>query len=192
MPFTCSAGNLFGTTRTSQPGAVRVAAVRRYDSTSRGVICSWPSQKGQNDARRTAGCSRRKSLGRLRRSVEMITQRPVTGSFLSSGIGIRGARAHRRAADMTCRQYSMAGRRRALPDDSRARLKPGTTRDFRRPTRHYANAAANSGRAIFQASVQRRGACSGNRAWRRHSTARWENPGRSRLRRIAAPGVRNC
>src|SRR5258708_7682523 len=34
----------------------------------------------------TEGLSNRKSLGRLCRSVEMITQRPVTGSLRSSGI----------------------------------------------------------------------------------------------------------
>src|SRR5205807_3960999 len=45
---------------------------------------SLPGQNGQNPPFILMG-SRAKSVGRLARSVEMITQRPVTGSFLSSG-----------------------------------------------------------------------------------------------------------
>ena len=45
-----------------------------------------PAQNGQYPSRATWWRSNRKSLGRLRRSVEMTTQRPVTGSFRSSGI----------------------------------------------------------------------------------------------------------
>src|SRR6185369_2481771 len=67
-------------------GAVGPLPLWRNASTSGGVICSRPVQKGQNCSPITVGRSRRKSLGRLRRSVEIITQRPVTASFLSSGI----------------------------------------------------------------------------------------------------------
>src|SRR5215471_2807647 len=47
-------------------------------------MSSCPSQKGQYSPPINVAGSSRKSLGRLRRSVEMITQRPVTGSFRSS------------------------------------------------------------------------------------------------------------
>src|SRR6188474_3191564 len=90
-PSTCSAGNLFGTTRTSQPGPLAAPPLRRYDSTSRGVYSSWPSQKGHTMPSMGSRCSTRKASGRLRRSVEMITQRPVMGSLRSSGIsGVEG------------------------------------------------------------------------------------------------------
>src|SRR5229473_6476529 len=85
LPSTCSAGNLFGTTRKSQPDEFGAVPFCRNANTSGGVISSWPGQKGQYCSPITVGRSRRKSLGRLRRSVEMITQRPVTGSFRSSG-----------------------------------------------------------------------------------------------------------
>src|SRR5262245_32407194 len=86
VPSTCSAGNLFGTTRRSHPGPLGPLPLLRKASTSGGVICSRPVQNGQYCSPMTAGRSSRKSLGRFRRSVEMITQRPVTASFLSSGI----------------------------------------------------------------------------------------------------------
>src|SRR5262249_26074588 len=85
-PSTCSAGNLFGTTRTSQPGEFGAPPFCRYDSTSGGVSDSWPGQNGHCSRPRTMVRSTRKSLGRFWRSVEMITQRPVTGSLRSSGI----------------------------------------------------------------------------------------------------------
>src|ERR1700730_3834617 len=50
-------------------------------------MSSRPTQKGQCSPRMISACSTRKSFGRLRRSVEMITQRPVTGSLRSSGTG---------------------------------------------------------------------------------------------------------
>ncbi len=41
------AGNLFGTTRTVQPGVSAAPDARPSASTSGGVIASWPSQNGQ-------------------------------------------------------------------------------------------------------------------------------------------------
>src|SRR5688572_7067184 len=49
-------------------------------------MCSCPSQKGHAASGDVWTGSSRKSLGRFRRSVEMITQRPVTGSLRSSDI----------------------------------------------------------------------------------------------------------
>src|SRR5580692_4552530 len=84
-PSTCSAGNLFGTTRRSHPGAFACVPLDRIANTSGGVSSSWPGQNGQYSSRNTSWRSRRKSVGRLRRSVEMMTQRPVTASLRSSG-----------------------------------------------------------------------------------------------------------
>jgi hypothetical protein len=52
---------------------------------SGGVFASLPAQNGQKLAALMSARSREKSLGRLERSVEMITHRPVIGSFRSSG-----------------------------------------------------------------------------------------------------------
>src|SRR5580765_1924611 len=86
VPSTLSAGNLFGTTRTSQPGPFAPPPFGRYASTSGGVMSSRPGQNGQCSRPTIVGRSNRKSFGRFCRSVEMITQRPVMGSFRSSGI----------------------------------------------------------------------------------------------------------
>jgi hypothetical protein len=64
------------------------------------VYSSFPSQNEQNAAESNARFSTLKSLGRLRRSVEMITHRPVTGSFRNSGMKtkagtVRGAALQR-------------------------------------------------------------------------------------------------
>ena len=83
VPSTRSTGNWFGTTRSVQPGPF-AAVPLRCASSSRGVMCSCPSQKGHETSGAICTDSRRKSVGRLRRSVEMITQRPVTGSLRSS------------------------------------------------------------------------------------------------------------
>src|SRR5688572_10482014 len=85
-PSTCSAGNLLGTTRTSQPHEFGAPPFWRYASTSGGVSASRPGQNGHCSRSTMDGRSNRKSLGRFRRSVEMMTQRPVTGSLRSSGI----------------------------------------------------------------------------------------------------------
>src|ERR1043166_6638233 len=85
-PSTRSAGNLFGTTRRSQPGAFGPLPFCRYARTSGGVIDSCPGQNGQCSRPMTSARCSTKSFGRFCRSVETTTQRPVIGSFLSSGI----------------------------------------------------------------------------------------------------------
>src|SRR5579871_4112711 len=52
---------------------------------SGGVLLSLPGQNGQKGVPLMTTVSREKSLGRLERSVDMITQRPMTGSFRNSG-----------------------------------------------------------------------------------------------------------
>src|SRR5205823_2930482 len=86
-PSTWSAGNLFGTTRTSQPGVFGALPFWRYAITSGGVSDSWPGQNGHPSFPSAVTRSKTKSLGRFCRSVEMMTQRPVTGSLRSSGKG---------------------------------------------------------------------------------------------------------
>src|SRR6266576_6417654 len=85
VPSTCSAGNLFGTTRSSHPGVLGAPPSWRYERISGGVIASRPGQNGHSSRAMIAARSKRKSFGRFCRSVEMITQRPVTGSLRSSG-----------------------------------------------------------------------------------------------------------
>ena len=75
-------------------GPLAAPPLRRHDSTSRGVISSCPSQNGTPCRRWASTCSTRKASGRLRRSVEMITQRPVMGSLRSSGM-LRRSKAFR-------------------------------------------------------------------------------------------------
>src|SRR5947208_8896832 len=53
--------------------------------------------------------SRAKSVGRLARSVEMITQRPVTGSFLSSGTNESFHRTMRRWEEKRLSSAGMNG-----------------------------------------------------------------------------------
>src|SRR6185312_6419287 len=86
VPSTRSAGNLFGTTRRSQPGAFGPLPFCRYARTSGGVMPSCPGQNGQCSRPITSARCMMKSFGRFCRSVETTTQRSVTGSFLSSGI----------------------------------------------------------------------------------------------------------
>src|SRR5215471_20960508 len=81
MPNT---GNLFGTTRTRQPGSSRPPELR-YESTSGGVLCSLPASNGQVVAVGGGTGWRIKSVGRLARSVAIITHRPVIGSLRNSG-----------------------------------------------------------------------------------------------------------
>src|SRR5216684_1824052 len=84
-PSIPSAGNLFGTTRMFQPGVFAPPPFRPYTRISGGVFASFPEQNGQFFASFATTLSRRKSFGRFPRSVEMITQRPVIGSFRNSG-----------------------------------------------------------------------------------------------------------
>jgi hypothetical protein len=77
------AGNLFGTTRTVQPGASGSPELRR-EYTSGGVDFSLPVQNGQNPPFFCTGGSE-KSPGRFARSVLIMTHLELVGSFLSSG-----------------------------------------------------------------------------------------------------------
>src|SRR5437773_1221001 len=83
-PSIRSAGNLFGTTRTSHPGLFGALAAGRRAHTSSGVLDSWPAQNTQGPRRRSGGFEM-KSDGRRDRSEEMMTHRPTTGSRRSSG-----------------------------------------------------------------------------------------------------------
>src|SRR5918911_968683 len=85
-PSTCSAGNLLGTTRMSQPGPFGGPPFWRYDRISGGVSASCPAQNGQCSRPMMRARSKTKSFGRFWRSVAMITHRPVMGSLRSSGI----------------------------------------------------------------------------------------------------------
>ena len=84
LPSMPSAGNLLGTTRTVHPCASRPVPFGRYASTSDGVLFSLPGQNGQNPPLFLTD-SLTKSVGRLERSVEMMTHRPTMGSLRSSG-----------------------------------------------------------------------------------------------------------
>src|SRR5256885_14150816 len=86
-----SAGNLFGTTRSDQPGPSRLVSGGRTATISGGVLSSLPVQNTHVPPRGRTG-SVLKSVGRRARSVEMMTQRPTTGSLRSSGT----AALHRR------------------------------------------------------------------------------------------------
>src|SRR5471032_3404226 len=86
VPSMLSAGNLFGTTRTSQPGVSCAPAPGRSASTSGGVIASCPGQNGHVSRPIAIARSTTKSRGRSRRSGATITDRPVIGSVLISRI----------------------------------------------------------------------------------------------------------
>src|SRR5215472_5310235 len=85
LPSIPKAGNLFGTTRIDQPALFALPPLRPYTRTSFGVFASLPGQNGQFFPSPGMTLSRRKSMGRFPRSVEMITQRPVIGSLRNSG-----------------------------------------------------------------------------------------------------------
>src|SRR5579864_1995612 len=85
-PSMRSAGYLFGTTRTCQPGVSGAVPGRRIAAISGGVVASRPSQNGQlADGAASGSPPLAKSLGRAARSLAMITQRRVMGSLRSSG-----------------------------------------------------------------------------------------------------------
>src|SRR5271157_2295749 len=84
LPSMPSAGNLLGTTRTVQPPELLEAPFGRYARTSEGVLLSLPGQNGQKPPFIFTG-SRLKSVGRLARSVEIMTHRPMIGSLRNSG-----------------------------------------------------------------------------------------------------------
>src|SRR5436190_21361787 len=83
-PSIRSAGNLFATTRYDHPGPFGRLSGLRPARISGGVLSSLPSQKAHAPPTGRTG-SWAKSEGRRARSVAMITHRPTTGSFLSSG-----------------------------------------------------------------------------------------------------------
>src|SRR5262249_41741541 len=110
-PSMPNAGNLFGTTRYDQPGVFGALPGGRPARISGGVLSSWPAQKTQLTSRGWTG-SGPKSDGRRARSVEMMTHRPTTGSFLSSDtlrvLGPRGPAQQRRqgvAGRLTAEQH---------------------------------------------------------------------------------------
>src|SRR4051812_10798413 len=84
LPSMPRAGYLLGTTRTDQPGLSRSPWPLRCARISGGVLLSLPGLNGQNPPLRTT-LWRMKSVGLRARSVAIMTQRPVTGSYLSSG-----------------------------------------------------------------------------------------------------------
>ena len=92
-PSMRSAGNLFGTTRTSQPGRLGGPPPGRSARISGGVLLSFPSQKGQSAP---AGISawRGKLAGARLRSEAMMTQRFWIGSCRSSGMTLPLDRFH--------------------------------------------------------------------------------------------------
>ena len=65
---------------------VMPGGLTRVASSSGGVWASCPSQNGHSGSGAMCTCSREKSEARLRRSVETMTHRPVTGSLRSSDI----------------------------------------------------------------------------------------------------------
>ena len=75
---------LIGTTRSDQP-ALFASEPLRYARISGGVWLSFPSQNGQKPPDFSTLCLPFIN-GRRALSVDIITHRPVTGSFLSSGI----------------------------------------------------------------------------------------------------------
>src|SRR5208337_2247543 len=84
-PSIPSAGKRFGTTRMLQPEELALPPLRPSARISGGVFPSLPGQNGQFRGGPGKTLSRRKSIGRFPRSVEMITQRPVIGSLRNSG-----------------------------------------------------------------------------------------------------------
>src|SRR6185503_3671739 len=85
-PSTWSAGNLLETTRVLHPGPFAPVPPSRVANTSGGVKRSFPGQNGHAPPGDSAGGPPFQSEGLRARSVAMMTQRPTTGSFLSSGI----------------------------------------------------------------------------------------------------------
>src|SRR3990170_2346959 len=79
------AGNLLLTTRTFQPGVLGAVPSRPTANSSGGVRLSRPSQKGHFSMSFSVISSCLKSVGLAARSVAIITQRRLIGSFRSSG-----------------------------------------------------------------------------------------------------------
>src|SRR3989441_1221524 len=103
-----SAGNLLGTTRSDQPGPSRVVSGGRTATISGGVLSSLPVQNTHGPPRGRTG-SVLKSFGRRARSVEMITQRPTTGSLRSSGTAALERRVFARGRAAKQRRQRVGG-----------------------------------------------------------------------------------
>ena len=105
VPRFSRAGYLFGTTRTRQPGVLGCVFLSRRAHTSGGVMASLPAQNGQRSDRakwfRAPGWR-----GRLSLSGAMITERPVTGSFLNSDMGETGRPSSRMAVGVREKAFS--------------------------------------------------------------------------------------
>src|SRR2546428_3597544 len=104
-----SAGNLLGTTRSDQPGPSRVVSGGRTATISGGALSSLPVQNTHGPLRGRTG-SMLKSVGRRARSVEMITQRPTTGSLRSSGTAALERRVFVRGRAAEERRQRVGGR----------------------------------------------------------------------------------
>src|SRR5215470_11656852 len=132
-PSMRNAGNLFGTTRYDQPGVFGALPGGRPARISGGVLSSWPAQKTQLTSRGWTG-SGPKSDGRRARSVEMMTHRPTTGSFLSSDtLGILWTS---RAAEQRCQGVAgglaLEQHRADFRADRQVHAEPGRQRERRR------------------------------------------------------------
>src|SRR3989442_7959069 len=103
-----SAGNLLGTTRSDQPGPSRVVSGGRTATISGGALSSLPVQNTHGPPRGRTG-SMLKSVGRRARSVEMITQRPTTGSLRSSGTAALERRVFARGRAAEQRRQRVGG-----------------------------------------------------------------------------------
>src|SRR2546427_4380954 len=103
-----SAGNLLGTTRSDQPGPSRVVSGGRTATISGGALSSLPVQNTHGPLRGRTG-SMLKSVGRRARSVEMITQRPTTGSLRSSGTAALERRVFARGRAAEQRRQRVGG-----------------------------------------------------------------------------------
>src|SRR5215467_3358686 len=122
------AGNLFGTTRICHPGPLGNVPASRTARISSGVRPSWPEQKAHGPALWGRTGAEEKSEGRRDRSVEMITQRPTTGSRLSSGTDgllLLGARlACEQRGEGLPHGLTFEEHRRHLVADRHAHLRP--------------------------------------------------------------------
>src|SRR2546427_11895325 len=103
-----SAGNLLGPTRSDQPGPSGVVSGGRTATISGGVLSSLPVQNTHGPPRGRTG-SVLKSFGRRARSVEMITQRPTTGSLRSSGTAALERRVFARGRAAEQRRQRLGG-----------------------------------------------------------------------------------
>src|SRR5262249_19013832 len=120
--------NLFGMTRTCQPGVFGAVPGRRTATISGGVLSSCPSQNGQKDPSGGDSCVGTKSMGRRLRSVAMMTQVLEIGSCLSSDIDSLRKNQHQIAPG-----HDRPGDRTRQPVLGCPRLSPPSTGVLYRP-----------------------------------------------------------